>query len=366
MPITYTTTQLTVKQLIQWREKGKLGIPMHQRGYVWDLKHQKSLLDTIYRGLPISSLTLSTADISGVYVEEAKGKYYIEDGQQRVQTLLRFKQNKFSLRLSEDNEVSYDDLLETDRETILNYKVPVLIYSGATEENRIEIFDRLQNGIILSYGERFHSMRFLSPFIKFTCETLLYENSDIHPSMCGVWGPRHLIEGGGDGTKRFRTMREAVCIMAGCLWGTDSYTEVYDSLREKLRMPLGENQKKNAMRILNKIIEIYRGAMKSEAGLSGKKLTDSFWNPKHFTGYIIHSLWEETDTSVEERWIEFLTLYRTKPTLLKDVLIGRTTSLTGFQKYFRGWEHVKNKKDWFIVQSKSKNEDVEDEYEDIK
>jgi uncharacterized protein with ParB-like and HNH nuclease domain len=59
MPITYTTTQLTVKQLIQWREKGKLGIPMHQRGYVWDLKHQKSLLDTIYRGLPISSLTLS-------------------------------------------------------------------------------------------------------------------------------------------------------------------------------------------------------------------------------------------------------------------------------------------------------------------
>ena len=120
MPITYTTTQFTVKQLIQWRERGKLGIPLYQRGYVWDIKHQKSLLDTIYRGLPISSLTLSTADISGVSMEEAKGKYYIEDGQQRVQTLLRFKQNKFSLRLSEDNEVSYDDLLETDREIILN------------------------------------------------------------------------------------------------------------------------------------------------------------------------------------------------------------------------------------------------------
>ena len=361
MPITYTTTQFTVKQLIQWREKGKLGIPLHQRGYVWDIKHQKSLLDTIYRGLPISSLTLSTADISGVSMEEAKGKYYIEDGQQRVQTLLRFKQNKFSLRLSEDNEVSFDDLLENDRELILNYKIPILIYSGATEENRIEIFDRLQNGIILSYGERFHSMRFLSPTIKFTCETLLYENVNLHPSMCGVWGARHLNEGG-DGTKRFRTMREAVCIMAGCLWGPEYYTEVYDSLREKLRLPLGEYQKKTAMCILNKIIDIYRGAIKSEAGLSDKKLTDSFWNPKNFTGYIIYSLWGGTEKSVEDRWIEFLTLYRTKPTLLKDVIINRTKNLTGEQKYFRGWEHVKNKKDWFIVNSKTKDTlDLDDE-----
>ena len=362
MPITYTTTQFTVKQLIHWREKGKLGIPLHQRGYVWDQKHQKALLDTIYRGLPISSLTLSTVDLSGVSIEEGKGKYYIEDGQQRVQTLLRFKQNKFSMQLSKDNEISFDDLLENDKEIILNYKVPVLIYSGATEENRIEIFDRLQNGIILSYGERFHSMRFLSPLIKFTCETLLYENSDINPAMAGVWGVRRLTEGN-DGTKRFRTMREAVCIMAGCLWGTEHYTENYDSLREKLRVPLGENQKKKALSILNKIINIYRCAIKSEVGLSGKKLTDSFWNPKYFTGYIIHSLWEETEESVEERWIEFLLLYRTKPTILKDVLIGRTNKLTGFQKYFRGWEHIKNKKTWFISKSTS-NDDDNSEIED--
>ena len=42
-------------------------------------------------------------------------------------------------------------------------------------------------------------------------------------------------------------------------------------------------------------------------------------------------------------------------------LIGRTNKLTGFQKYFRGWEHVKNKKDWFIVQSNTKDTDVDDE-----
>lgn len=343
MPIDYTTTQWPVKRIIEWRLKSKMRIPRHQRGYVWDSKHRTALIDTIIRGLPISSITLSGTDLSG-------NVYFIEDGQQRVETLVRFCQNKF------DYEGLYFNGLDEDKQyKILNYKIPVLIYTGATEEERIEIFDRLQNGIILSYGERFHAMRFLSPMVEYTCDVLLHEDSKLQRECEEVWGTRLLDEDDskkGDGTKRFRNLREAVAIVSGTLWGPEFFSDNYDALREKLRKPLTEEQKKKSEILMKSILKIYRRAIRAnisgEDKMNEKQLKDSFWNPKNFTGYILYTLWENYEDTykikqIEEKWVDFLIQYRKKPNVLKDRLLDITKGIGKPEAKFKaGWLSINN------------------------
>ena len=340
MPIQYATTQRSVKWLVESRKKGRLFIPRHQRGFVWNLKHQRSLVDTIRRGLPIPSLTLSGTDLSG-------NKYSIEDGQQRIETLVRFCDNKFDLE-----GVFFAALGEDGCKDFLDYKVPVLIYTGANDEERIEIFDRLQNGIALSNGERFHAMRFLSPLVQYTCEALLYEDATLQNSIEAIWGLRKL-DGDpkvGDGTKRYRTLREAVCLIAGSLWGPAYFTENYDSLREKLRLPLTEGVKDRSLVILKQLIAIYTKAINVSLGgedkLSEKALKDSFWNPKHFSGYILYSLWEHPNEwpQIERTWVDFLVQYRKKPSLLKEKVLDISHGLKDLDiKYRAGWLSIQNK-----------------------
>jgi hypothetical protein len=340
MTIQYTTTQWPVKRLVEWRKKGKLFIPRHQRGFVWNLKHQRLLIDTIRRGLPIPSLTLSGTDLSG-------NKYSIEDGQQRIETLVRFCDNKFDLE-----GIFFTALGEDGQQSFLEYRVPILMYTGANHEERIEIFDRLQNGIALSHGERFHAMRFLSPLVQYTCETLLYEDATLQKSIETIWGPRKL-DGDpkvGDGTKRYRTLREAVCLIAGSLWGPEYFTEIYDTMREKIRLPLTEGAKERSLIILKQLIAIYTKAMSVSLGgedkLSEKALKDSFWNPKYFSGYILYSLWEHPGQwpQIEKKWVDFLVQYRKKPTLLKEKLLEPSYKLKDLDlKYKAGWLSIQNK-----------------------
>lgn len=343
MTIQYKTTQWPVKQIIEWRGKSKLRIPRHQRGYVWDAKHRIALIDTIIRGLPISSITLSGSDLSG-------NLFYIEDGQQRVETLVRYCQNRF------DYDGKYfTSLNEETQNKIINYTIPVLIYSGASDEERIEIFDRLQNGIILSSGERFHAMRFLSPLVDYTCHILLYEDSPLQRMSEEIWGTRLLDADQkiGDGTKRFRILREAVCIVSGSLWGPEYYSENYDVLREKLRKGLTEEQKDRSLEILKTIMHIYSKALHTKIQgsdtLSEKTLKDNFWNPKNFSGYILYSLWEypEEKASIEKKWIDFLVQYRKKPSILKDKILDITKGMgKPEQKYKQGWLAINNRYDY--------------------
>lgn len=356
MPIEYITSQWTVKRLIEWRRKGKLLIPKHQRGYIWDSKHRTSLIDTIHRGLPIPSLTLSGVDLSGT-------KYYIEDGQQRIGTLVRFCEDNFDLE-----GVFFSALGEDGQAHFLEYKIPVLIYTGASDEERIEIFDRLQNGIILSHGERFHAMRFLSPLVQFTCETILYEGSDLQEFCEPIWGERQLDEKG-DRTKRFRTLREAICLVSGCLWGPLFYTETYDGLREKIRLSISTEQKEKALQLLKSIISIYTKAIEyglqpGEDKLSEKKIKDAFWLPKNFSGYIIYSLWENPNTkwpAIETKWVDFLIQYRKKPSLLKEKLLDISKGLKDPEIRLKaGWQCINNKYSNLVSKSVDSEEDIDD------
>jgi uncharacterized protein with ParB-like and HNH nuclease domain len=84
-----------VKQLIDDYRSGRIVIPEFQRDYVWKKSRAPLLIDSLYRGFPISSLLLWQSD------EETRARRrdprpvraslmsWLIDGQQRVITLAR-------------------------------------------------------------------------------------------------------------------------------------------------------------------------------------------------------------------------------------------------------------------------------------
>ena len=105
----------TVKVLVEkWRD-GQLVIPDFQREYVWTLPQASRLVESFLLGLPVPQVFL--------YKERASQKLLVVDGQQRLATLARFYDGKFSgnrnFRLTGVHEKwqgkRYQDLDEEDR-----------------------------------------------------------------------------------------------------------------------------------------------------------------------------------------------------------------------------------------------------------
>ena len=76
-----------------------------------------------------------------------------------------------------------------------------------------------------------------------------------------------------------------------------------------------------------------------EVAVKGKKLTDSFWAPKNFSGYILYSLWEFPSKwdALTAKWVTFLIRYRLKTSLLKEKLLEPSKGMPMDCKHKAGW-----------------------------
>jgi hypothetical protein len=81
------TTQTDIDTLLNRIQKGLLVLnPDWQRNFVWKLKKQRRLIESILLGLPIPSLLL--------FRESSDGQTYVIDGRQRLETITRFRSPK--------------------------------------------------------------------------------------------------------------------------------------------------------------------------------------------------------------------------------------------------------------------------------
>ena len=129
--------------------------PYYQRNYVWDYNKATYFIESILLGTEIPPLIFFDNNVN---IE-------IIDGRQRFETILRFMENKFSLKAKGLNQLkqlknhSYDDLATNDREIIdsfLDAKLRVIEFKLVNDppldkflEDRIkkEIFSRYNSGI---------------------------------------------------------------------------------------------------------------------------------------------------------------------------------------------------------------------------
>jgi len=143
--------QCSVYALVDLLEQGKIWLtPPYQRRLVWGEQDRKLLLDSIAKDY----------DIGKFFLREVRDKpydYEVIDGQQRLDTLRRFKRGEIAFPDESGAELAGKTFgeLQTHRQIELgSYGLDVLIVKN-TDENQVrEMFRRLQLGKPLTIGER--------------------------------------------------------------------------------------------------------------------------------------------------------------------------------------------------------------------
>lgn len=297
-------------------------IAQHQRDFCWTLARQQQLVDTVISGLPIPVIIL---------FKRADRTLSLEDGQQRLKTLQRFKNNEFPMA---DGRF-YRDLSTDDRAYFDLYQVPVLAYRGATNQQMIEIFNRFQNGSPLSVGERLHSLSAISPLVRLTKRLLLTRGEGLHDRAAATWG----VRAGDDKRKRF--LLTACAIVAGAAFDSAALSRKWGDFerRDEHGVMALAREIDEAMVTLKiaRLLRIYE-RVNEEFRVAGKAMKDKLWNPGSFSGYIIHTLnsvpqerWDE----VEARWVDFIVDTRRNPehlaVLTDTVAAARSWTVTRWQ-----------------------------------
>ena len=126
-------------------------IPEHQRLPQWNKENKEKLIETIFFGYPIGTITLSEHR-----KEDGNIKYDIEDGQTRLSVLQNYFDNKFTCCGKK-----FEDLREIQKNSYLSYKIPRIVLrkcdnvtESEHESNIHDIFERLQYGKPLSDADK--------------------------------------------------------------------------------------------------------------------------------------------------------------------------------------------------------------------
>ena len=125
---------------------GKLTIrPAYQREFVYELKEEEAVINTICNGFPLNSMywaltggsfTTKLEDEDRTLVPSDDATFEVMDGQQRTLSAMYFLTHKFGI---ENNAVYWDTLPDNKYEALMNYKFTIYVCEG-TEEEKLKWF----------------------------------------------------------------------------------------------------------------------------------------------------------------------------------------------------------------------------------
>lgn len=84
--VTAVPNDFNIRTIYDFVDSGVVSIPGFQRNYVWDQKRASKLIESLLIGLPIPQIFL---------YEEARNKFSVIDGQQRLMSIYFFKKKRF-------------------------------------------------------------------------------------------------------------------------------------------------------------------------------------------------------------------------------------------------------------------------------
>lgn len=127
--------------------------PDWQRGYIWKLKDEQLLIDSILRGVPIPKFYLTVE-----YDPKKQANiYFAVDGQQRLTAVHRFLNNKFPIDIVE-KQYLFKDLDSSTQEKITTYKFNGHYLKNYAQADVNFLFQRLnRTGIKLTNMEEWNN-----------------------------------------------------------------------------------------------------------------------------------------------------------------------------------------------------------------
>jgi hypothetical protein len=112
---------------------GKLNIrPEYQREFVYPVDRQQAVIETIQQNAPLNNI---------YWAINKDGTYEVLDGQQRIISICRYIENRFSV-IYKKEEYQFHSLTREEQEQILNYKLEVKIVEGTNRE-KLDWFQRV-------------------------------------------------------------------------------------------------------------------------------------------------------------------------------------------------------------------------------
>lgn len=162
--------------------------PKYQRNYVWDDTKAINLIETI----------LINGEVPPITVMEVNGKLEVIDGRQRIETILKFRNNEFILKqfgldkLKDLDSSNYDNLPPNVRTIFDEYKIKIILYTVAvnTTFSNVELeylkrnlFRKYNSGMTsLTGGEIARAKYLYDPLTNYISEKL--ENDSILLEDC--------------------------------------------------------------------------------------------------------------------------------------------------------------------------------------
>jgi len=123
----------TTSKVVAWG--GKLDVrPEYQREFVYNDEKRDAVVNTVMKEFPLNIM---------YFVDRLDGTYEVLDGQQRIISLCRYAQNKFSVKVPAAkggfNTVNFPNLFDEDKNRFLDYDLQVYICEG-TDKEKLEWF----------------------------------------------------------------------------------------------------------------------------------------------------------------------------------------------------------------------------------
>lgn len=148
----------TISRIREYYDKGTLNLnPPYQRRFIWTLKDQQTLIDSILRGYAIPNIFL---------FEKKKSHFEMVDGQQRSRTIIGFIEKQFKTQDGEHYSEKKHGSIFT------KYQIPITIIEKIEADESIEEFYALVNksGIHLNRPELKKAEYFDTKFLKLVTE----------------------------------------------------------------------------------------------------------------------------------------------------------------------------------------------------
>jgi hypothetical protein len=147
---------MTIQEFINNRNKYKVDETYQRPNNAWSNEDKQCLIDTILKGEPLPIFFMN-------YISDEK-VYYIVDGQQRLNCISNFYDNKTKLNekfsgkaKAGKNFNGSNPLDDDDKSNFLNYNLNIHVMEDYDDDRVRLIFSRLQRGKPLSLGERLNA-----------------------------------------------------------------------------------------------------------------------------------------------------------------------------------------------------------------